>query len=119
MSGSPFHNDALEVWMDGACPICRRSQAWCETRDLDRRLLFRDFRSAADADLPVDLQSHETSMWVRTGDGALHDGFAAWRLIMGELPRWRWLARMTGLPPFRRVGPILYRLVARLRYRIG
>lgn len=104
--------------MDGECAICRRSQAWCELRDHESRVLFRDFRCADDTELPVKRRSHEASMWVRTGAGTLHEGFAAWRLIMGELPRWRWLAWVTGLPPLRWLGQPVYRLVARLRYRL-
>ncbi len=103
--------------MDGSCPLCRRSQAWCELRDRDDRVVFRDFRGTDDVDLPVERAALEASMWVRTGAGTLHRGFAGWRLIMGEIPRWRWLAWISGLPPMRWIGPPVYRLVARLRHR--
>ena len=105
----------LEVWMDGGCRLCRRSQTWCEQRDRDERVIFRDFRDTDDVDLPVTRKAHEQSMWVRSGDGELHRGFAAWRLVMNELPGWRWLARISGLPPFKWFGPTIYRLVARYR----
>lgn len=104
--------------MDGSCPLCRRSQQWCELRDREDRVVFRDFRNTDDGDLPVERAAHEETMWVQTGEGALHRGFAGWRLIMGEIPRWRWLARIAGVPPLRWIGPPLYRLVARLRHRI-
>ena len=109
---------ALEVWMDGSCRVCQASQAWCELRDPGERFRFRDFRSAARDELPMSAADHEASMWVRDGDGRLHRGFAAWRLIMSELPRWRWLAAVTGLPPLRWLGEPLYRLLARNRHRI-
>lgn len=102
----------LDVWIDGACELCLKSRAWCELRDLDRRLTFNDFRSAEESDLPVDRRDLEFSMWVRDGQGNLLEGFAAWRRIMGELPRWRWLARLASLPPLSSIGPTLYRLVA-------
>jgi len=113
------HNpQPLEVWMDGSCQLCRLSQTWCEVRDHEDRVAFRDFRTTDDLDLPVERAAHEESMWVRTGDGTLHRGFAGWRLIMREIPRWRWLGWVAGLPPLRWIGPGIYRLVARLRHRM-
>ncbi len=104
--------------MDGMCRLCRRSQAWCERRDRDQRLVFRDFRSFDDAELPLRRDAHEGSLWVRTDDGTLHQGFAGWLLIMLELPRWRWLARVAAMPPFRWFGPLIYLLVASFRHAI-
>lgn len=101
--------------MDGECGLCRASQGWCELRDTGDRLEFRDFRSAEPAELPRGRAEHEATMWVRDPGGALHRGFAAWRLIMAALPGWRWLAALTGLPPFRWLGEPLYRLIARNR----
>jgi predicted DCC family thiol-disulfide oxidoreductase YuxK len=111
-------NDNLEVWMDGECVVCRSSQQFCEKRDPEGRLRFHDFRVAADADLPLDRVAHETSMWVRDGNGTLIEGFAAWRRIMAELPRWRWLAALSGIAPIRWIGPSLYRLVAKFRFGV-
>ena len=98
--------------MDGECGLCLKSRAWCEARDRNRHLNFRDFRSADEKDLPVSRQDLESAMWVRDDHGNLLGGFAAWRRIMAELPRWKWLARLTSLPPFTLIGPALYRFVA-------
>ncbi|HOC41476.1 MAG TPA: DUF393 domain-containing protein [Thermoanaerobaculales bacterium] len=106
---------SLEVWYDGQCPLCRASRDWCTARDPDRRLAFRDIGAAGDAELPVPRAAAEASMWVRDADGTLAGGFAGWRRIMAELPRWRWLARVTGVPPVRWLGPPVYRLIARAR----
>ena len=108
--------DNLEVLLDGECAVCRSSQRFCESRDSNHRLRFQDFRVAAETDLPLDSAAHETSMWAREGDGTLFEGFAAWRRIMAELPGWRWLAALTGLPPALWIGPTIYRLVARFRF---
>jgi predicted DCC family thiol-disulfide oxidoreductase YuxK len=102
----------LDVWIDGDCDLCLKSRAWCEVRDRDRRLTFNNFRSACENDLPVSRKDLEASMWVRDRNGNLLEGFAAWRRIMGELPRWKWLARLASLPPFTLVGPALYRWIA-------
>ncbi len=106
---------ALEVWIDGDCRLCQRSKAWCEHRDRNARIRFSDFRSAAESDLPVRRTDHEASVWVRNGSGELLEGFAAWQCIVAELPGWRWLATTASIPPLSRVGPPLYRLIAKLR----
>jgi predicted DCC family thiol-disulfide oxidoreductase YuxK len=109
----------LEVWMDGDCTVCRRSRDWCELRDRYERIEFRDFRSAPENDLPVSREDLEASMWVRDGTGDMFEGYAAWRRIMAEFPRWKWLARLASLPPFTLIGPAFYRVLAANRYRFG
>lgn len=102
----------LDVWMDGDCNLCQRSKAWCEIRDRNERVRFIDFRAASGNKLPLTHEEHQRSMWVRDGDGVLLDGFAAWQRIMAEIPGWRWLARLSSVPPFALIGPPLYRLIA-------
>ena len=85
---------ALDVWIDGNCPLCRRSRRWCEDREMRRCGM---------------------DCW---NDGHRQEGFAAWREILRHLPRWCWLAAFTGVPPVSWVGPPLYRLVARFRQRV-
>ena len=119
METSHQERPRLEVWMDGDCSVCRTSRAWCELRDRDGRIDFRDFRSAHEKDLPVSLEDLDASMWVRDGAGDLFEGYTAWRRIMSELPRWKWLARLASLPPFTVIGPALYRLLAANRHRFG
>ena len=108
----------LDVWFDGECHLCLKSRGWCEARDRNRHLSFYDFRSADEHDLPVSRHDLESSMWVRDRGGNLVQGFAAWRRIMAELPRWKWLARLASLPPFTLIGPALYRVVAANRRHI-
>ncbi len=118
MAPSPDGAQPLVVWMDGRCRLCRRSQTWCEQRDRDRRIVFRDFRSADDAELPLRRDAHEGSLWVRAADGSLHGGFTGWLLILHELPGWRRFARVAAVPPFRWFGPPVYLLVARFRHLV-
>ena len=115
MSADDAHE--LEVWMDGDCGLCRASQAWCELRDRRGRLAFRDFRTDDTHRVPLSAEDFESSMWVRDRDGGLLEGFAAWRRIMEELPRWKWLARLVSLPPLNVVGQRLYRWIAANRRR--
>lgn len=109
----------MQVWYDGDCGVCRWSRVWCEEHDIQGRLRFIDFRAAPEDALPVPRHELESSMWVQACDGTLSRGFEGWRQIMSSVPRWRWLARLTGLPPFRWLGPPAYRLVVRLRTRLS
>jgi predicted DCC family thiol-disulfide oxidoreductase YuxK len=109
----------LEVWMDGSCRVCRASRAWVEARASGHEARFLDFRTVADDQLPVRRDELERSMWVRTPDGRLLRGFAAWRTIVARLPRWGWLARLTARPPLSWVGERLYRFIARWRHVVG
>lgn len=107
----------LDVLYNDTCPVCRfeighyakaagrqglplrfdpldRAEGWGLTRDQAARRLH-----------------------VRRG-GEMLSGLAAFRAIWAAMPRWRWLARLTGLPVVnpalafaydRLVGPWLYR----------
>lgn len=108
---------SAEVWFDGACPLCARSKRWCEKRDRAVRIRFRDFRTSSDSALPVERARMEQSLWVRCADGAILEGYGAWRHILSLLPRWRWLGFVAGSPPVSWLGPPVYRLVARNRHR--
>jgi predicted DCC family thiol-disulfide oxidoreductase YuxK len=118
MTTVKYEGRTLDVWMDGNCQICQRSQRWCERRDPKGRVVFHDFRVVNDRSLPVARRDLEGSMWVRDADGLLLSGFAAWQRIIAELPGWRWLAGLSAIPPLSLVGPSLYRLVARNRHRL-
>ena len=111
-------SETLDVWMDGDCHVCQRSQRWCEQRDPEGRVQFHDFRILDDRSIPVARRDLGESMWVRDGDGHLLAGFHAWQRIIAEFPGWRWLARLSALPPVSWVGPTLYRLIARNRHRL-
>jgi predicted DCC family thiol-disulfide oxidoreductase YuxK len=115
MTSRPTDRSPIVIWYDGACPVCRRSRDWCRRRDPSDTLDFRDFRTSADEELPVSRALAESSMWVRQPDGSLLGGFEGWRRILAELPGWRWLASISGMPPMRWFGPPAYRLIARLR----
>jgi predicted DCC family thiol-disulfide oxidoreductase YuxK len=115
MQERPPADGRIQIFYDGACPVCRRSRDWCLARDSSNRFRFTDFRAVPDDRLPMSRSQAETTMWVREADGRLLDGFEGWRRILAELPRWRWLARVSGLPPLCWLGPPIYRLVARLR----
>ncbi|MGD8439906.1 MAG: DUF393 domain-containing protein [Holophagae bacterium] len=106
----------LEVWIDGDCPVCRRSERWCRARDRTGRLAFKDLQ--VDTDRPVPRDQLERAVHVRLPDGSIAAGFEAWRHILLELDGWRWLGRLTALAGLRHIGSLVYSLVAANRHRL-
>lgn len=89
------------------------------SRDSNNDLVFRDIRTTDDKKLPVPRDEAESAMWVRDANGELLCGFEGWRRILTVLPRWRWLAIVTGRQPLRWIGSKLYSLVARWRFLLS
>ncbi len=51
-------------------------------------------------------------------DGALHSGIPAFLILWQDMPRYRWLARLVGLPGIRHLAGFVYdRILAPLIYR--
>lgn len=97
------------VLYNGACPIC--------SREIDA---YR--REAQGAGLPLrfdDLNAADLARWGLTPEAArrrLHvrygaqvlAGLPAFLALWAALPRWRWLARLVGLPGVRQVAGVVY-----------
>ena len=109
----------LEIWIDGDCAVCRRSEQWCSARDPHRRLNFVDFRAPSDDDPPGSRETMAQVVHVRLRDGTVRTGFEAWRQILFELDGWRWLARVSGLPGIKHLGPVIYSILAKNRHRLS
>ena len=107
--------DALEIYYDGDCTLCRACAAWAARRDRRMELDFTSFRSSLPESLPLDAAEHRRRLWVRRTDGTMRCGWAACREVLERLPGWRWLARVTALPPLAWAGELGYLLVARFR----
>ena len=109
----------LEVWIDGDCAVCRRSQRWCTARDQGRSLTFRDLHDPDGVEPPADFEDLMHEVHVRRSDGTVATGYDAWLLVLARLPEWRRLAGFGAWPPIRRLGRVVYSVVARWRHRIS
>jgi predicted DCC family thiol-disulfide oxidoreductase YuxK len=108
----------LVVYTDGSCPFCNWSRQQVERYDRERRIEFRDYNDPAVArETPYNDAELAKQMHVRTPGEEWYAGFWAWLEVLKALPRWNWLGRVLGFAPFRWMGPSLYRLIARNRYR--
>lgn len=107
------------VLFDGGCPLCRR--------EIDH---YRRLRGASAIDW-IDLHSAAAllsteglrlddvmkRMHVRDTDGSWVTGASAFVALWSNLPAYRWLGRLGGLPVIRQLAELLYRLFAARRYR--
>jgi len=109
---------SLEVFYDGACPLCRREVAWLRRRDRKETVSFIDI-AAPDFD-PTPLgKTHSAlmaKMHVRTPDGTWRQGMEAFRRLYAAVGL-GWLLAPTRLPLLRELADKAYALFARNRLR--
>lgn len=113
----------VEVWYDGACPLCVREIALMRRLDQARRIVFHDL-AREDAVCPLDRRLMLERLHAREGE-ALYSGAAAFAAMWRAIPLLRPLGLVARHPvtlralerlyaAFLRRRPALQRLVARL-----
>ncbi len=108
---SPYLPLMMKVLHNDTCPICAREVA-AYARQADRAgvtLRIDGLEQAAEWSLTPD--SAARSFRVEQ-DGQRHEGLDAFRLLWSQLPGWRWLARITGLPGVHWLADRAYRHAA-------
>jgi predicted DCC family thiol-disulfide oxidoreductase YuxK len=110
----------LEVYTDGECPLCRWMRAKVEPLDRSKRIEWLDYRQPQiRAATPFTFEQLDAEMHTRrASDGEWSAGYRAWIEVMRVLPRWRWLAPVLSIWPLTALGPVLYRALAKRRYRL-
>lgn len=116
----------LTVLYDGACPLCRREIGLYRGMQSSTPLCFADV-SSTDSPLPGGTTREQllARFHVRTSDGRLLSGAAAFLALWATLPGWRWLAAAGRVPGvawamerayrlFLHVRPLLQRWASRL-----
>ena len=99
----------LTVYFDGSCPLCTLEIDHYKRQSGAQKLCFVDASSSPDlgSDLP-----RETALGrfhVREANGALLSGARGFVAIWSILPRWRWAARLAGLPAVTPLLEVAYR----------
>ena len=122
----PLADDALTVWYDGGCPLCRREIGVYQGLEALQPVSFCDLTRVDAAALPgVDRAALLARFHVQRADGSLLSGAAAFVALWRAMPGWRWLGRFGALPGvtplleladrgFLRLRPALQRLARRL-----
>lgn len=107
---------ARTVFFDGGCPVCRREIEFYRRRRGAERLQWVDV-SGCDRMALGDLEREEAlrQLHVRTADGSLLAGVAAFAALWQRLPGYAWLGRVAARQPARALLELAYRAFLRVR----
>lgn len=103
------------VLYNDTCPICRFEIDHYRKGTADLPIRFDQLSKAAEWGISPDQAARRLHVLHK---GELLSGMAAFRALWSEMPRYRWLARLTALPILRPLMDGLYdRIAAPLLYR--
>ena len=107
------------ILFDGVCGLCNTGTDWVRARDRDGRFEFLPYQSEeVRRRFPgLDPDRLAEAMHVVLPDGTVRAGVDAAPWIFGELPGWRWLARLLRIPGVRLLARPAYAWLARHRPR--
>ncbi len=109
-----------QVLYNADCPICSfeidHYRSYAARNGLD--IAFDDLNGEGIARWGLDRDTAARRLYVLTSEGALLSGIDAFRALWQEMPRYRWLAWLTGLPGLYRLSDVTYnKVLAPLIYR--
>lgn len=109
---------ATTVFFDGACPLCRREIALYQGAAPASPVEWVDvsrFGEGAARDTGQSCGALMARFHVRTPDGVVRSGAAAFISLWLLYPGWRWLGKFGRLPGMERLLELLYLGFLRLR----
>ena len=109
----------LQLFYDGACPLCRREVAWIRKLDRRSQIMLTDISAGEFQPAAFDCSREQlmSKMHARLPDGQWVTGMEAFRRIYAAIG-FRWLIPVTRLPVISHLLEAGYRLFARHRLRI-
>jgi len=100
------------VLYNANCPVCnfeiQHYAQYAEANDLPIR--FDDLNSDARAQWGLDADTAARRLYVLHED-KLTSGIPAFLVLWAQMPKYRWLGRIVGLPGIRQVASVLYDFV--------
>lgn len=103
----------ITVIYNQTCPICSREvgayQRYAERNDLPIDFAALDAPVVGEQGLSADDAARRLHV-VR--DGVLLSGTEAFLALWAAMPRFRWLARVLSVPPFRQIAGFVYEKIA-------
>ncbi|MBM3924582.1 MAG: DUF393 domain-containing protein [SAR202 cluster bacterium] len=107
------------VYYDGECKFCAASVGLVKGRQEDESMEYRPSQGIEQLPAGLTRQDVHRQLWLVLPDGRKYGGFHAVRRLAWRRP-WFWpLAALLWLPGMGWLGPVVYRWVARNRYRLG
>ena len=113
------------IYFDGSCPLCNAEIGYYRRSDVAEALCFVDVsKTNVELDKGLNPQQAMQRFHVRTREGKLISGAAAFVEVWSRLPNWKWVAQMAALPGgismleicykmFLPVRPVISRLFAK------
>jgi len=118
MTNSLPDTGAQVLLYDGDCGFCSRSVSWLERHKL-LGVPARTWQSRPDDELPVPIERLEHEVVLAGGSGPILGGADALAAVVRRSNSpWRFIGSALALPPVRPVARLVYRAVARNRYRM-
>ncbi len=109
-------------WMcyyDGNCGFCTRVVRGLSRIDFFRRVQWIPFQSLEELPRGLSWEDLDRSAYLDTGRGGLHEGFYSFRMLTLRLLPLVPLAPVFWFPGMNLLGTVVYRWIARNRYRIS
>lgn len=112
---------ALSVYFDGACPICKREIAFYRRRRGADAIEWVDLRKSATEDVAPGLSCSVAlaRFHIRTPDGSLKSGAAAFAELWQALPAFRIAGKIAAWPPVAYLLEWGYRGLLKVRPTVG
>lgn len=102
-------SNEMRVLYNADCPICDAEichyRSYTEKRDIP--VAYDDLNSDALAQWGIDPETAAKRLHV-TANGELYSGIPAFLILWQEMPRFRWLARLIGLPGIKQLACLAY-----------
>jgi len=110
-------NSSVNVWFDGACPLCRREIGLMRSLDRRGRLRFIDVAND-DAACPLDRETLLARFHAQEAGGPIVSGAAAFAAMWRAIPLLRPLGLLARIPAVLWMLERLYLLFLRVRPRL-
>lgn len=112
----------LTTFYNDACPVCgtemRAYARYAEAEGLPLHWVGIDSEPDALADRGLSEDDVKRRLYAVDEEGRLHRGIDAFLVLWARMPRYRWLARLLGLPVLRQIFWLAYEgVVAPIVYR--
>jgi len=89
----------VTVYYDGSCPLCASEIGVYRRGPGSEAVQWCDVSRPGAVPDGVTPEAAMARFHVKSADGRLHDGAAAFIALWLSLPRWRWIGRIASLPP--------------------